>query len=159
MVRCIYALHTAFYECFSFQIHRYTWFTVVPLISFMLLVIACTCMPEPHHLIMYTCAWYARHLALSYVLAGLHLTTLDPHVQILETGPWWPCCSWSECAADPSVTIGVQQKLGSLPQLFLPVPLLFGSRDPSWYSWAPLSFCISLHILYSFVFFGDIIFL
>jgi len=22
---------------------------------FMLLVIACTCMPEPHHLIMYTC--------------------------------------------------------------------------------------------------------
>ena len=45
-------------------------FTVVPLISFMLLVIACTCIPEPYHLIMYMCAWYARHLALPYVLAG-----------------------------------------------------------------------------------------
>jgi len=45
-------------------------FTVVPLISFMLLVIACTYMPEPHHLIMYTCAWYERHLALLYVLTG-----------------------------------------------------------------------------------------
>ena len=45
-------------------------FTVVPLISLMLLVIAYTCMPEPHHLIMYTCAWYARHLALLYVLVG-----------------------------------------------------------------------------------------
>ena len=30
-------------------------FTVVPLISFMAHVIACTCIPEPHHLIMYTC--------------------------------------------------------------------------------------------------------
>ena len=30
-------------------------FTVVRLISFMLLVIACTCMPKPHHLIMHTC--------------------------------------------------------------------------------------------------------
>ena len=27
-------------------------------------------MPVQHHLIMYTCACYARHLALSYVLAG-----------------------------------------------------------------------------------------
>jgi len=30
-------------------------FTVVPLISFMLVVFACTCMLESHHLIMYTC--------------------------------------------------------------------------------------------------------
>jgi len=30
---------------------------------------------------------------------------LNLHVQILETGPWWPWCSWSECAADPSVAI------------------------------------------------------
>jgi len=37
----------------------------------MLLVISCTCMPGPHHLIMYTCACYTRHLALSYVLAGV----------------------------------------------------------------------------------------
>ena len=91
-------------------------------------------------------------LASLYVLAGLRLTTLDSYVQILETGPWWPCCSCSECAADPSVMIGAQQKLGLSPQLFLPVPLLFGSRDPSCCSWAPLSFCISLHMMYLCIF-------
>jgi len=46
---------------------------------------------------------------------GLHLTTLDPHIQFLESRPWWPCCSWSECAADPFVVIRVQQKLGCRP--------------------------------------------
>ena len=40
-------------------------------------------------------------------------------------------CSRSKGAADPSVTIGAQQKLGLSSQLFLSVPLLFGSRDPS----------------------------
>jgi len=112
MFICTYALDIVFYSCFLIQTYRYTWFTVVPLISFILFVIAFTCMPESYYLIMYTCAWYARHLALSYVLTGLHLTTLDSHVQILETGPWWPSCSLSECAADPSVTTRVQQKLG-----------------------------------------------
>jgi len=43
-------------------------FTVIFLI---LIVISCTCMPGPHHLIVYTCACYARHLALSYVLTGV----------------------------------------------------------------------------------------
>jgi len=78
-------------------------------------VISCTCILGSHHLIMYTYTCYAHHLASLYVLAGLHLTTLDSHVQILETGPWRPCCSRSECTADPSVMIGVQQKLGSTP--------------------------------------------
>ena len=47
--------------------HVFTWsrFTVIFLI---LLVISCICMPRPHHLIVYTCAYYARHLVLSYVL-------------------------------------------------------------------------------------------
>ena len=44
-------------------------------------------------------AW-ACHLALSYVLTGYFLTTLNPHIQILESELWWPCCSWSECAAE-----------------------------------------------------------
>jgi len=35
---------------------------------------------------MYTCVWYARHLASSLVPVWLHLTTLDPYVQILEHG-------------------------------------------------------------------------
>jgi len=64
----------------------------------MLFVITCTCILGPHHLIMYTCICYARQLASLYVLVGLRLTTLHSHVQILETGHWWPCCSWSECA-------------------------------------------------------------
>ena len=46
-------------------------FTVIFLIYLMLFVISCTCMPRPHHLIMYTCACYACHLALFYVLAGV----------------------------------------------------------------------------------------
>ena len=93
MFICTYALHTASYACFLIQIHRYTWFTVVPLISLVLLVISCTCMPGLYHLIMYTCACYARHLALLYVLARLHLTTQNSHVQILEPGLWWPYCA------------------------------------------------------------------
>jgi len=98
-------------------------FTVVPLISFMLLVIACTCMPEPHHLIMYTCdCLICTPLGFIICTRGLHLITLYSHVQILESGPWWPCYSWSECAADPSIVIGAQQKLGyrrsSSSQLF-----------------------------------------
>ena len=82
---CIYRMFNLFTAClyvsmlfilcsmhvFQFQIHRYTCFTVIPLISCMLLIIACTYMLGPHHLIMYTCACYARHLALLYVLAGV----------------------------------------------------------------------------------------
>ena len=44
---------------------------IVPLISLILLVISCTCIPGSHHLIMYTCACYARHLSLLYVLTGV----------------------------------------------------------------------------------------
>jgi len=77
MFICTYAIHTAFYVCFQLQIHRHTWFTVVLLISLMLFVITCTCILGPHHLIMHTCACYAHHLALLYVLTGLRLTTLD----------------------------------------------------------------------------------
>ena len=98
---CTYALYTAFF---------YTWFTVILLIYLMLFVITCTCILGPRHLIMYTCTCYARHLAL-YMYCGLHLPTLNSHVQILETGPWWPYWSRSECAADPPVVIRVQQKL------------------------------------------------
>ena len=151
MFICTYALHTAFYACFQFQIHRYTWFTVVPLISLMLLVIACTCMPGPHHLIMYTCACHARHLALLYVLTGV-ATTLDSHVQILETGPWWPCCSWSEYAAN------FFRDDRSAAETWIIVAALPSSSSPVWFS-RPLlllvsisQLCISLRIMYSCIF-------
>jgi len=45
----------------------------------MLFVITCTCILGPHHLIMYTCTCYARHLALLYVLAGLRLVGPKAH--------------------------------------------------------------------------------
>jgi len=158
MFICTYALHTAFYACFQFQIHRYKWFTVVPSISLMLFVILCTCILGPHHLIMHTSTCYTRHLALLYVLVGLCLTTLDSHVQILEIEPWWPCCSRSECAADPPVVVRVQQKLGrrrnSSFQLFsclaLEVPL--AAREH-------LSVFVYLFALCTLVFFSDVIFL
>jgi len=57
-------------------------FTVIFLI---LLVISCTCVPGPHHLIMYTCACYARHLALFYVLAGV---ANNPGFSCPDPGVW-----------------------------------------------------------------------
>jgi len=38
---------------------------------------------------------HANWLYLTYSL-GYFLTILDPHVQILESEPWWSYCSWSE---------------------------------------------------------------
>ena len=49
-------------------------FTVI---SFMLLVIACTCMPEPPHLIMYTCDCLSTPTGFIICTRGLHLTNLD----------------------------------------------------------------------------------
>jgi len=57
-------------------------FTVIFLI---LLVISCTCMPGPHHLIMYTCACYARHLASFFVLAGV---VNNPGFSCPDPGVW-----------------------------------------------------------------------
>ena len=103
--------------------------------SFNFPYVTCTCMFGPHHLIMYTCASYARHLALLYVLAGLRLTTLNSHVQILETGPWWPCCSWSEYAADPCDD-------RSAAKAWSIVAALSPSSSPVWFS-RPLLLLVS----------------
>jgi len=58
-------------------------FTIVPLIFFMLHVIACICMSDPHHLIMHTCD-FLTCIPLGFIIytRGLHLTTLNFHVQI-----------------------------------------------------------------------------
>jgi len=79
------------YMCSSLILH-FHWFPNFPSC---LLVNASTCMPESHHLIIYTLPTCARHLALIFSLTGLLLTTLDLHVQILERGSWWTSC-WSE---------------------------------------------------------------
>ena len=108
---------------------------------------------------LYTYAWYARHLALPYVLPGLHLTTLDFHVQILEPRSWWPYCSWSERAADPPVVVRAQQSLDVVVALRPSSSLVWLPR-PSCYSWVSLSFCyVYLSVLCTFVSSGDVIFL
>jgi len=118
-------------------------FTVIPLIFFILLVIAPACLNH----ITWSCtrvtAWYARHLVLSYVIVELHLTTLDSHVQIQEHALRWPYCSWSEGVAEAWIS-------GSHRSPFLPAPLLISSRDSFCCSWAPLSFwlCLSFCISY-----------
>ena len=66
-------------------------FTIVPLIFFMLLVTACTYMPESHHLIMYTCDCLSTPTGFILRTCWVaFLTTLDLHVQILESNLWWP---------------------------------------------------------------------
>jgi len=115
-------MHVLWFRIIDIYVFSSFWIYCRSLISFLLLVIACTCMPEPHHLIMHTCDCLSTPLGFTICTRGVHLTTLDSHVQIQKHGLCWPYCSWSECAADPSVVIGVQQKLGhrrsSYSQLF-----------------------------------------
>ena len=109
---------------------------------------------------LYTCAWYARHWALLYVLAGLHLTTLDSHVQILEPGVWWLGCNWSECAADPPVVVRVQQKLRRRRRSSFQFLFCLTLEALPCCSWASLSFYYVYLFMYcTLVFSGDVIFL
>ena len=88
MIKCTYTLYTVFSCMFSdtdllIYMHLLDLgFTVIFLI---LLVISCTGMPGPHHLIVYTCAYYARHLALSYVLARV---ANNPEFSCSDPGVW-----------------------------------------------------------------------
>ena len=68
-----------FNACFSIQIYRYTCIYLI-LDLLLLLVIACTCMPEPHHLIMYTCDCLSTPTDFIICTRGLHLITLDSHI-------------------------------------------------------------------------------
>jgi len=55
MLSILFSMHVFWFRLID--IHVFTSFRIyyLSLISFMLLVITFTCMPEPHHLIMYTC--------------------------------------------------------------------------------------------------------
>ena len=162
MIMCTYALYTIFYACFSIQTYWYTCIYLISnLLSFSLYYLSvpvpaclehitwsCTCVPVMHAIWLY-------HM---YSL-GL-LTTLDSQVQILESGPWWLGCNWSECTADPPVVIGVQQKLehrrSSSSQLFSCLAL----EAPLVVSWASLSFYYVHPFMYcTLVFSSDVIFL
>ena len=71
---------------------------------------------------------HANWLYLMYSL-GCFLTALDPHVQILKSGPWWPYCSWSEYAAEAWISSCLP-----IPSFFQP-PLDRLARFSSCYSW------------------------
>ena len=75
------------FPCMFFDLLITCIYLISDLLSFssMLLVISCTCVPGPHHLIMYTCACYARHLALFYVLAGV---ANNPGFSCPDPGVW-----------------------------------------------------------------------
>ena len=97
MFMCIYALYIIFHACFLIQIYWYTCiYSISDLLSFPLCYLSLPVLVYLSHL-TWSCtrvtAW-ARQLILSYVLGGCFLTTLDSHVQILESGPWRPYCSW-----------------------------------------------------------------
>jgi len=90
---------------------------------------------------------HANWLYFTYSL-GYFLTTLDLHVQILESELWWPYCSWSECTTEASISGCL---LGA-PFLLAPFDQL--ARFSSFYSYK--SFYIVYH---TFALLGDIIFL
>jgi len=78
------------------DIHVFTWFRIYCR-SFNFFYVTC------HFLYLYAWTtsldhvhvWLPEHANWLYhmYLPGCFLTTLDPHVQILESGPWRPCCS------------------------------------------------------------------
>ena len=59
-------------------------FIVVPLISFMLLVIAYTCIPEPHHLIMHMCDCLST--PTSFIISTRRVAVWQP--SILMSRSW-----------------------------------------------------------------------
>ena len=150
MFICTYALHTAFYACFQFQIPRYTRFTVIPLNSLMSFVIICTAYLD-HITWSLTCNCYARHLTFLYVLASCiwqpwilmsrswsldHGGLAVPDQSAQQTLPWWSERSRSLDAA------------AALPPSSYPVWL----PRPSCCIVSTSLLCISLHVLYSFIF-------
>ena len=178
--KCIYHMFNLFITCLIYLLHVYVYLCSpycflcmlsdsdlliymiyyrsckFPLCYLLLLVPACL-----DHITWSCTRVPVMHAIRLYYMCSLGLlTTLDSHVQILKSSPWWSCCSWSECAADPPVEIGVQQKLGhchsSSSQLFsylaLKVPLAARERLSAFVMY--ISSCIVL--LY---FSGDIIFL
>jgi len=119
------------------DIHLFTWFRIY-WHSFNFLYVTCHCL----YLYAWTTSldhvhmWLPEHANWLYhmYLAGCILTTLDPHVQILESGSWWPYCSWSECATEAWI-----KSCLSGPSFFQ-LPLVWLARFSSFYSW--VLFCM-----------------
>ena len=133
---CMYLLRT---YCRSFN-------------SFMLLVITCTCMPEPHHLIMHTCDYLSTPLGFIICTRG-----------IAYDNPGFSCPDSTDRTLVAllyliRVCSGSFRDDRSAAEAWIVTAALPPSSSPVWlprpscYSRAPLSFFISLHILYFYIF-------
>ena len=138
------------------DIHVFTSFRIY-CCSFNFLYVTCHCLylhawtTSLDHAHVWLPNMHATWLYHIYSLAWLHLRILDPHVQILESGPWWPYCSWSECVAlwwsecSRSLDVAVALPPSSSPDwLSRPLLLLLSTSQ--------LLLCISLCIMYFCVF-------
>jgi len=151
MFICTYAPDTVFYACFPIQIYRYTWFTAVPLIFFMLLVIACTCMPEPHHLIMHT--YDCLSTPTGFIICTRRVAFWQPWILISR--------SWS---LDRGGLVVVDQSAQQKRGLAVVCPDLLSSNLPLIGLWdshlANREYFLAFHIVHpTFALLGDLIFL
>ena len=136
------------------DIHVFTWFQIYCR-SFNFLFVTCHCM----YLYAWTTSldhvhmWLPEHANWLYHMysSGCFLTTLNPHVQIPESGPWQSCCSWSEHA---------QRKRGLAVSCSDPLSsslLLIGSRDSHLATREYLPVFYIVHLAFALL--GDFIFL
>jgi len=101
MLSTLFSMHAFWFRLID--IHVFTWFRIYCR-SFNFFYVTCDCL----YLHAWTTSldhahvWLPEHANWLYHMysPGCFLTTLDSHVQILESGSWWPFCSWSECAAE-----------------------------------------------------------
>jgi len=139
---CVPILSIPFFmHVFRFRftdIHAFTWSQIYCLFSYITSFSVPACLDH----ITWSCTRVpVMHAIWLYNMYSLGLlTTLDSHVQILESGPWWLGCSWSERAADPPVVIRVQQKLGHRCSPSSQLFSCLAPEVPLAVSWASLSF-------------------
>jgi len=113
MLSILFSMHVFRFR--FIDIHVFTWFGIYYR-SFNFFYVTYHCL-YPHvwtTSLDHAHVWLPEHATLLYhMYSRVASYNPDSHVQILESEPWWSCCSWTECAADPPVAIRVaQQKLG-----------------------------------------------
>ena len=110
---CIYHMFNVFNACLIYLSHVYVYLCssycflcMFPISDLLIYMIYC----RSFNFLYVTCRYLYMHAwttsldhvhvclvctPLGFIICthGLHLTTLYSHVQILESGPWWLCCS------------------------------------------------------------------
>ena len=76
------------------NVSLYNWFPVITLLTVLFHVLICLYSRYTFLVHMYL---LCTSFGFIYVLAGLRLTTLNSHVQILVPGPWWHVIGSEKC--------------------------------------------------------------